>query len=83
MRILLTKLQPRLRPRKLHSMIPRHPVAPPTASHSTPAPYVWGAALVSMILFAVDTWWPQLGWIARPLIWLFTAKKPRPPTPTL
>jgi hypothetical protein len=25
-----------------------------------------------MILFAIDTWWPQLGWIARPLIWLGT-----------
>ena len=33
---------------------------------------MWVAALVSLSLFAIDTWWPELGWIARPLVWLGT-----------
>jgi hypothetical protein len=36
------------------------------------APWIWTAALLSLALFAIDTWWPQAGWIARPLIWLGT-----------
>lgn len=38
----------------------------------SPAPWVWLAGLLSLGLFALDTWWPQFGWIARPLIWLGT-----------
>lgn len=36
------------------------------------APYIWLAALMSLALFAIDTWWPQFGWLARPFIWLGT-----------
>ncbi|SDD21655.1 M50 family metallopeptidase [Aquimonas voraii] len=36
------------------------------------APYIWLAALMSLALFGIDTWWPQFGWLARPLIWLGT-----------
>lgn len=38
----------------------------------SPAPWIWLAGLLSLGLFAIDTWWPQFGWIARPLIWLGT-----------
>lgn len=42
------------------------------ASKESAAPWIGVAALLSLMLFAIDTWWPQLGWIARPLIWLGT-----------
>lgn len=42
------------------------------ASAASPAPWIWVAGLLSLVLFAIDTWWPQFGWIARPLVWLGT-----------
>ncbi|WP_298856429.1 M50 family metallopeptidase [uncultured Aquimonas sp.] len=36
------------------------------------SPWIWFSALLSLVLFAIDASWPQLGWIARPLIWLGT-----------
>lgn len=53
--------------------LPVHPDRPVASSgRASPAPWVLAAALISLGLFALDTWFPQLGWIALPLLWLGT-----------
>jgi hypothetical protein len=55
-------------PRTHAASLPKSAVLVP---HSA-APWIGFAALLSLALFAIDTWWPQFGWIARPLVWLGT-----------
>jgi hypothetical protein len=50
---------------------PSMPGAAGPEPHSA-APWIGFAALLSLALFAIDSWWPQFGWVARPLVWLGT-----------
>lgn len=45
---------------------------PEPAAQVSPAPWIWGAGLISLCLFALDAWSLQFGWLARPLVWLGT-----------